>query len=114
MRSWNSKGKRGEVEEQLFLGSDFSLRDRERKIIEIEKEELEKRENEVNDDSFGLDFWISNLAVPSDICNVYPDHPCDKVRRRSSDLDELRRGHRAVEDKLEAKVKELKMELEDR
>ena len=47
MRSWNSKGKRGEVEEQLFLGSDFSLRDRERKIIEIEKEELEKRENEV-------------------------------------------------------------------
>ena len=40
--------------------------------------------------------------------------PRDKVRRRSSDLDELRRGHRAVEDKLEAKVKELKMELEDR
>ena len=36
------------------------------------------------------------------------------MRRRSSDLDELRRGHRAVEDKLEAKVKELKMELEDR
>ena len=29
------------------------------------------------------------------------------MRRRSSDLDELRRGHRAVEDKLEAKVKEL-------
>ena len=111
MRSWNSKGKRGEVEEQLFLGSDFSLRDRERKIIEIEKEELEKRENEVNDDSFALDFWISVLAVPSDI---YPDHPRDQVRRRSSDLDELRRGHRAVEDKLEAKVKELKMELEDR
>ena len=50
MRSWNSKGKRGEEEEQLFLGSDFSLRDRERKIIEIEKEELEKRENEVNDE----------------------------------------------------------------
>merc|ERR1719507_1958328 len=48
----------------------------------MEKEELEKRENE--------------------------------VRRKSSDLDELRRGHRAVEDKLEAKVKELKMELEDR
>jgi len=38
----------------------------------------------------------------------------NEVRRRSSDLDELRRGHRAVEDKLEAKVKELKMELEDR
>ena len=41
-------------------------------------------------------------------------HHSDQVRRRSSDLDELRRGHRAVEDKLEAKVKELKMELEDR
>ena len=37
------------------MASDFSLRDRERKIIEIEKEELEKRENEVNDDSFGQD-----------------------------------------------------------
>ena len=42
-------------------------------------------------------------------------HPDDtnQVRRQSSNLDELRRGHRADEDKLEAKVKELKMELED-
>ena len=48
------------------------------------------------------------------IFSYIPPHHSDQVRRRSSDLDELRRGHRAVEDKLEAKVKELKMELEDR
>ena len=36
------------------------------------------------------------------------------MRRRSSDLDELRRGHRAVEDKLEGQIKELKMQLEDK
>ena len=40
---------------QIFSCSECSLRDRERKIIEIEKEELEKRENEVNDESFALD-----------------------------------------------------------
>ena len=64
-------------------------------------------------------FWILVLVVPSRyltfamfILTILV--PRDKVRRRSSDLDELRRGHRAVEDKLEAKVKELKMELEDR
>jgi len=38
----------------------------------------------------------------------------NEVRRRSSDLDELRRGHRAVEDKLEGQIKELKMQLEDK
>ena len=85
MRNWSSKRENGQELELSSLNSYlnfFRFRDRERRIIEIEKEELEKRENE--------------------------------VRRRSSDLDELRRGHRAVEDKLEGQIKELKMQLEDK
>ena len=85
MRNWSSKRENGQESELSSLNpylNFFRFRDRERRIIEIEKEELEKRENE--------------------------------VRRRSSDLDELRRGHRAVEDKLEGQIKELKMQLEDK
>ena len=42
----------------FWEGSDYRslLRDRERRIIEIEKEELEKRENEVIPDIIGVFF----------------------------------------------------------
>jgi len=38
----------------------------------------------------------------------------EEVRKRNYNLEEVRRGHRSIEDRLEQRVKELQMELEDR
>jgi len=79
IRDKDAEKKKLEEEESEFQQK---KRERERKIIQIEKEELDRRE--------------------------------DEVRKRRSEYDHLKKNDEAIEDKLEGKIKELQMELEDK
>jgi len=79
IRDKDAERKKLEEEELEFQQK---KRERERKIIQIEKEELDRRE--------------------------------DEVRVRRAEYDQVKKTNEAVEDKLEGKIKELQMELEDK